>query len=91
MDRVVSSRNFCNKLWNAGKFILMNLQSLDEHRWQSLETADFSLAESLHGLPLTERWILSATHQVTSQFVLYASTASFCFDAGCSLVLIILL
>ena len=66
MDRVVSSRNFCNKLWNAGKFILMNLQNVEEERWQSLETADFSQADSLQGLPLTERWILSATHQVSS-------------------------
>ncbi|KAK9846098.1 hypothetical protein WJX84_007187, partial [Apatococcus fuscideae] len=67
MDRVVSSRNFCNKLWNAGKFILMNLQNVDQERWHSLETADFSQPESLQELPLTERWILSATHQVVDE------------------------
>lgn len=28
LDRVNSSRNFTNKLWNAGKFVLFNLDKV---------------------------------------------------------------
>jgi hypothetical protein len=90
MDRVLSSRNFANKLWNAGKFILSNLggssggeessngsgsgnsSGSGSTEWQSLAQADFSGQDSLQGLPLTERWILSSLHQVSSypQFLL---------------------
>lgn len=32
LDRVNSSRNFTNKLWNAGKFILFNLEKVGAGR-----------------------------------------------------------
>lgn len=77
MDRVLSSRNFANKLWNAGKFILGNLGGNGSRGsggggsgagdWQSLAQADFSAPEALQGLPLTERWILSSLHQVAKR------------------------
>jgi valyl-tRNA synthetase len=55
-------RNFANKLWNAARFALMNLQED--------EVAD--LAEVEDALELSDRWILSrlsrATHEVTRQF-----------------------
>ena len=63
-DRLMSSRNFTNKLWNAGKFILFNLEQLNDTEWQDLAKADFSSPESLAGLPLAERWVISALHQV---------------------------
>ncbi|MBM4028871.1 MAG: class I tRNA ligase family protein, partial [Planctomycetes bacterium] len=40
-------RNFCNKLWNASRFAMMNLEGLDPAR--------FDVAK----LDLTDRWILS--------------------------------
>jgi valyl-tRNA synthetase len=46
-DRFDVGRNFCNKLWNAARFALMNL-----------EAATFEPRE-LHGLALEDRWILS--------------------------------
>lgn len=64
MDRLVSSRNFTNKLWNAGKFILFNLEQLDDREWQDLAGADFSSRDALADLPLAERWVVSALHQV---------------------------
>ncbi len=64
MDRLVSSRNFTNKLWNAGKFILFNLEQLDDREWQQLAGADFSSPDALADLPLAERWVVSALHQV---------------------------
>lgn len=66
MERVVANRNFTNKLWNATKFILLNLEQVDDREWASLQTADFSARSSLETLPLAERWILSALHQVSN-------------------------
>jgi valyl-tRNA synthetase len=40
-------RNFCNKLWNASRFAMMNLEGLDP--------AGFDAA----GMDITDRWILS--------------------------------
>ena len=44
-------RNFANKLWNASKFVMFNLKSLD------MTNADYKI-ESDH-LELADRWILS--------------------------------
>jgi len=46
-EKVESSRNFANKVWNASRFILMNTQDNDAYEPQKSE---FSLAD---------RWILS--------------------------------
>ncbi|MFP3904128.1 MAG: valine--tRNA ligase, partial [Armatimonadota bacterium] len=47
-DRIVGARNFCNKLWNAARFVMMNLDG-------NLEPVDLSQAD----LTLPDRWILS--------------------------------
>ena len=65
MDRLLSSRNFTNKMWNAGKFILFNLEQLDEEEWSGLAQADFSSPGALGQLPLAEQWVISALHQVS--------------------------
>jgi valyl-tRNA synthetase len=41
MERVTSARNFTNKLWNAGKFILANLQGVSDEEWRELGEADY--------------------------------------------------
>lgn len=69
LDRVNSSRNFTNKLWNAGKFVLYALEQAGvtadaEEEWQRLSAVSFSTAASLGGLPLPERWIISKLHSV---------------------------
>ncbi len=46
-DRMVGARNFCNKLWNASRFVIMNLEDMQS---VELESAQLSLAD---------RWILS--------------------------------
>ena len=45
-ERVESSRNFANKIWNASRFVLMNLE-------------DFDSAAPGGELTLVDRWILS--------------------------------
>lgn len=64
MERVLGNRNLTNKLWNAGKFLQMQMAACSGAELEALAAADFSSAQSLEGLPLVERWILSALHQV---------------------------
>ena len=64
LDRVLGNRNLTNKLWNAGKFLQMQLGGCSEAELAELAGADFSTADSLTDLPLVERWVLSALHQV---------------------------
>jgi len=51
-ERIEMSRNFCNKIWNAARFVLMNLSDIapEEILSGSLETSS---------LELSDRWILS--------------------------------
>ena len=52
-ERVESSRNFANKIWNASRFVLMNLE-------------DFDSATTCGELALTDRWILSRYAQTVA-------------------------
>lgn len=67
-DRFDVGRNFCNKLWNTGRFAFMNLEGT------TFESR--SLAE----LPIEDRWILSraaqATREVTAQLEEYSPAAA---------------
>lgn len=50
LNRLEGYRNFCNKLWNAARFVLMHTQ-------------DTTIEESDH-LALVDRWILSRLQQI---------------------------
>lgn len=56
MERVEANRNFANKLWNATRFVLMNL---DEKI--SMETIDKELLEE------EDRWIISRINSVIKE------------------------
>lgn len=66
LDRVNSNRNFTNKLWNAGKFILFQLENVTDAERQQLAAVDFSSSSSSRWqqLSLSDRWIVSSLHQV---------------------------
>ena len=51
-ERVEKSRNFANKIWNASRFIMMNM-----------EKADFSNVK-LSDLTIADRWILSKVNDL---------------------------
>ncbi len=52
-SRLESSRNFANKLWNASRFMIKNLEGNQK---------DLTLVKS--GLPIEDRWILSRLNRV---------------------------
>jgi len=72
VEKIQSYRAFANKIWNAGRFILMNLEKLPEAwRDQLGETLrpvpelGFSAVNSLESLELADRWIFSRLQSVT--------------------------
>ena len=55
-ERVEASRNFANKVWNASRFIMMNMdESLDEKE------------VSLDSLKLADKWILKKYNQLVAE------------------------
>ncbi|NET03911.1 MAG: valine--tRNA ligase [Symploca sp. SIO2B6] len=58
---VEASRNFANKLWNASRFVMMNLDGKTPQQLGSPFTKGWV------GLELSDRWILSRFHQLTLQ------------------------
>jgi valyl-tRNA synthetase len=55
VERVEENRNFINKLWNASRFALMNLDGYDPERFESQLATPAGRA----ALGMPERWILS--------------------------------
>lgn len=66
LGRVGGYRNFCNKLWNASRFVMMNTESHEITEIKKLEKSN---------LNITDQWILSrlqyAIKQVRDNFAQY--------------------
>ena len=58
---VEASRNFTNKLWNAARFVMMNLDGQTPQQ----------LGQPIGALEVSDRWILSRFHQVVRQTIDY--------------------
>ena len=58
-----SYRNFINKLWNASRFALMNLDGYDPERFE----AQLSTPAGRAALGMAERWILSRLQAVVGE------------------------
>jgi valyl-tRNA synthetase len=57
-ESVEASRNFTNKLWNAARFVMMNLEEKTPTQLGNPNPADLEVAD---------RWILSRFHQTAQQ------------------------
>jgi valyl-tRNA synthetase len=66
-ERIEGSRHFCNKIWNASRFTLMNLGEFDPETIDEAEL-DYSLAD---------RWILSALSGLISTMDGYCEAYNF--------------
>lgn len=56
IDRIVANRNFCNKIWNATRFVVNNLGTA----FQNSGAATWNLT----GLTVPDRWILSRLNRL---------------------------
>ena len=63
VDRVEKYRNFINKLWNASRFALINLDGYDPERFEAQLTTPAGRA----ALGMAERWILSRLQVVVGE------------------------
>ena len=64
-ERVIANRNFANKIWNASRFIMMNLPeegSPEEAALQALLDADLVP----EGISAEDKWILSRLNETVS-------------------------
>jgi valyl-tRNA synthetase len=70
-ERLEAGRNFMNKIWNAARFMLMNLEGLE---------AQGEVARPTQGLELMDQWILAqldrTTRAVTEQLEAYHVAAA---------------
>ena len=72
-ERIEGNRNFANKIWNAARFVLMNLDKYETAGGESLE--DLASPEARAGAPyaaggevaLIDRWIFSRLARATAQ------------------------
>jgi valyl-tRNA synthetase len=60
LDRVEGYRNFINKLWNASRFALMNMDGYDAERFEAQRAQK-------KGWTLADRWILSRLQGVAGE------------------------
>jgi valyl-tRNA synthetase len=72
VEKIESYRAFANKIWNAGRFILMNLQKLPEAWHDQLAEAlrpvpelGLSAVTSIESLAVADRWVFSRLQAVS--------------------------
>lgn len=63
-DRLESCRNFANKLWNASRFVIMNLQDEDG---EFLEIADVSAGITQLALREEDKWMLAKANEAVAE------------------------
>lgn len=68
VQRIESNRNFANKIWNAARFVIMNLEGRDLPLAEDSDRFNISYAlPAREQLSLADRWILSRLEQVQNE------------------------
>jgi len=65
LQKVEAARNFANKLWNAARFVVSNLDN--DYSAQDTTRAASLWAKNWTALSLPDRWILSRHHRLISE------------------------
>ncbi|WP_339866219.1 valine--tRNA ligase [Pseudohongiella nitratireducens] len=74
VGRMEGFRNFCNKIWNASRYVIMNT----EEKGIQFTPQDVQSLQSDPNLSLADRWILSRLQQTVTQA--HEHMASYRFD-----------
>ncbi len=70
-------KNFANKIWNATRFIMQNLEENKEKKLPSLTSKDIEKGLSLKNLSLEDKWILSRLNQTIKDEINYLENKIF--------------
>ena len=81
INRVVSYRQFCNKLWNATKFALMNFPQADQ---PAFNIPEFNKVGTFGNESFADRWILHQLNNTCKE--LNKAFGIFDFSAGTQLI-----
>ncbi|KAH0998195.1 valine--tRNA ligase [Candidatus Tremblaya phenacola] len=68
MDRLEEYRSFCNKLWNASRFVLINVKDIHRHYEHLL------MKQSLY---LTDKWLFHMLNEAVKSFRIYIDNYRF--------------
>jgi valyl-tRNA synthetase len=67
-ERMLSYRAFANKIWNATRFVLLNLKDICAHRESAFDAAAEEMLRSRRDeLTLVDRWILSRLNRTIQE------------------------
>lgn len=70
LKRIEGYRNFCNKLWNATRFVLMNTAGINI-------SANINLTKEFDSLTIADKWILSALQETIANANNYINSYRF--------------
>ena len=67
LEKIESNRNFVNKIWNIGKYLQNNIDTLSEKEKESLVFPEPISMSELSSFSLAERYIVSKLHSVIAE------------------------
>jgi valyl-tRNA synthetase len=78
-EKIESSRNFANKIWNAARFVLMNLDGEETLEGKSFELADkWILTRAMEAVSDVSKFLDSCEHGLAAQRIYDFAWSDFC-------------
>ena len=66
-EKLEAAGNFGNKIWNAAKFVLMNLEDYEENKKKNKISNDVISKIKFETFPIEDRWILSKLNNLIKE------------------------